>query len=80
MLDVLTIEEIDQQYPNEWVLIGDPQTNESLKVLGGKVLFHSKSREEIYRQSACEKRGSTLAFYYTGKVGKNGTKYAMSLP
>lgn len=80
MSDTLTIEEINQRYPDEWVLIGEPETDETLEVLRGKVLFHGKSRAEMYRQSACGSGQSTLAFHFTGKVGRNGKKYAMSLP
>ena len=49
MDEILTIEEINQCYPDQWVLIGDPETDESLEVLRGKVLYHGKSREEMYK-------------------------------
>ena len=29
------------------MLIGEPQTDESLKVLAGKVLFHSPDQDEV---------------------------------
>jgi hypothetical protein len=38
--DLLTIEEIEARYAPEWVLIGEPQTDETLQLRAGKVLFH----------------------------------------
>lgn len=46
----MTIEEIESQFDSEWVLIEDPKTDEGFKILGGKVLHHSKDRVEVYRR------------------------------
>ncbi len=51
MKEVLSREEIKQRYPDEWVLVGNPETNEALEVLRGTVLHHSTDREEIYRNA-----------------------------
>ena len=48
MIDRMTTEEIESQYPDEWVLLGSPQTDRT-RILGGVVLFHSKDRDEIHR-------------------------------
>jgi len=63
----MTIEEIESQFAAEWVLIGDPKTDEGLKVLGGKVLCHSKDRDEVYRQ-AVALRPKRSAVIYTGQI------------
>jgi len=39
-------EELKKQYPNEWVLLGNPEMNNT-SVLGGVVLFHSKDKKEV---------------------------------
>ena len=44
----MTIEEIESQFDGEWVLIGDPETNEALEVMRGKVLCHSVDRDVVY--------------------------------
>jgi len=49
MREVLTIEEINARYPDEWVLIDNPQMSRSHKILGGSVAFHSKDRDKAYR-------------------------------
>lgn len=64
---VLTIAEIESQFESEWVLVGDPQTDESLAVQSGKVLYHSKDRDEVYRK-AVEVRPKRFAMLYTGTI------------
>jgi hypothetical protein len=52
MGDVLTIEEIQARYAPEWVLIGEPVTDESHQLRAGKVLFHSPDQDEVCRKAA----------------------------
>jgi hypothetical protein len=47
MADILTIEEIYAKYPNEWVLIDQPSTDNYHRVLGGTVVAHSPDRDVI---------------------------------
>ncbi|MGA9995300.1 MAG: hypothetical protein WBP93_07800 [Pyrinomonadaceae bacterium] len=70
MSDVLSVMEIQSQFESEWVLIEDPQTNESLEVQSGKVLYHSKDRDEVYRK-AVELRPRRFAMLYTGTIPKD---------
>jgi hypothetical protein len=65
MEDVMTIAEIESQFDAQWVLVEDPQTNDSLQVLGGKVLWHSPNRDEVYRK-AMELRPTHFAVLFTG--------------
>ncbi|ETW99984.1 MAG: hypothetical protein ETSY1_12960 [Candidatus Entotheonella factor] len=64
---ILTIAQIEAQFESEWVLVEDPQTNDALEVQGGKVRWHSKDREEVYRQ-AVALRPKRFAILYTGKM------------
>ena len=70
MEEVLTIAQVEAQFDSEWILVGDPQTNEALEVQSGKVLWHSKDREEVYRK-AVELRPRRSAMLYTGKMPKD---------
>ena len=63
----MTIEEIESQFDSEWVLVEDPQTNEALEVLGGRVVHHSKDRDEVYRK-AVSLRPKRSAVVYTGEI------------
>ena len=51
MDDILTIAQIEAQFASEWVLVEAPQTDDALEVQSGKVRWHSKDREEVYRQA-----------------------------
>ena len=48
MENLVNIAEIKNLYPNEWVLLGNPNMDESkLDVLSGIPLFHSKDKKEV---------------------------------
>lgn len=51
MAELLSAQEIQNRYDGEWVLIGDPEVDASLSVQRGWVLWHSKDRDEVYRQA-----------------------------
>jgi hypothetical protein len=65
MDEVLSIEEIEARFRPEWVLIGEPQTDEGLRVRAGKALFHSPDRDEVYRKAG-ELRPGRFAVRYLG--------------
>ncbi len=64
---IMTIGEIESQFDSEWVLVDEPETNEQLEVLKGKVVHHSKDRDEVYRKAVAlhPKRSAIL---YTGEL------------
>jgi hypothetical protein len=70
MDDVLTLTEIEAQFASEWILVADPLINESLEVQSGKVVWHSKDRDEVYRK-AVALRPKRFAVLYTGKMPKD---------
>jgi hypothetical protein len=67
MSDVMTIAQIQEQFDSEWILVDEPLTDASLNVQGGRVLCHSKDREEVYRK-AVELRPKRFAVLFTGKM------------
>ena len=67
MADIVTIQEIEARFPSEWVLIGDPQTDEFQRLLAGEVLFHSPDRDAV-DQKLLELRPSRFAFRYLGTL------------
>jgi hypothetical protein len=70
MAEVLNIEEIKSHYDEEWALIGDPVADESLSVLRGIVLSHSKERDEVYRK-ARELKPAHSAILFFGHLPKD---------
>jgi hypothetical protein len=64
---ILSLAEIEARFPGEWILLEDPTTNEALKVQGGTVLCHAKSRDEIY-QKAVELKPKRFAVLFMGSL------------
>ena len=65
--DVLTVEEIKSRYDSEWILLSDPKVNSRQEVISGRLLFHSKDRDQVYRK-AIELKPKHSAFLYTGRM------------
>lgn len=42
----LGLDELKKLYPDEWVLLGNPEMKNT-SVLGGVVLYHSKDKKEV---------------------------------
>ncbi len=72
MDEVLTREEIEQRFSSEWVLVAEPEVDEHLRVVRGRVVVHSKDREEVDRK-AIELRLPSAAYLYTGEMPANTT-------
>jgi hypothetical protein len=62
----LTLEEMEQKYPDEWLFIIDCEHSENTELLSGRVLVHSKSRADIYEASGHYKGGAAIR--YTGEL------------
>ena len=67
MKEMLSYSEIQEQIASEWVLLGDPELTENLEIKRGKVLHHSKDRDEVYRK-ARELHPKHSAILYTGTL------------
>ena len=62
----LTLEEMMEKYPDEWLFIIDCEISENTELLSGVVVAHSQSRADIYDASGYYKGGA--AIHYTGKL------------
>lgn len=72
MNDVLSVAEINERFPSEWVLLANPQTDDRLKVLSGTLVCHSKSRDEVDREAIGLPSPKHIAVFYTGPVPEEG--------
>ncbi len=70
MDEILTISEIESRFQSEWVLVENPQTNQALEVRRGKVRYHGKDRDDVYRK-AVELHPKRFAMLYTGTIPKD---------
>ncbi|MGH7173967.1 MAG: hypothetical protein ACRELG_27135 [Gemmataceae bacterium] len=66
MNEVMTIAEINERFPSEWVLLNDPQTDANLEVVSGTVISHSKDRDEVDRKAMELPALRDIAIFYTG--------------
>ena len=66
----MTVQEIESQFDDEWVLIADPETDSGLQVLRGNVICHNKDRDEVYRQLLAT-RPKRYAMLFTGELPEN---------
>jgi hypothetical protein len=77
MSAVMTYAEVKAQFNSEWVLFEDPVTDADLRVLSGKVLWHSKDREEVHHK-AMELNPKRSAILFVGDLPK-GVGYWLSM-
>lgn len=73
MNEVMTIVEIHERFPSEWVLICDPQTDPNQQIQSGTLIWHSKDREEVDRKAVELAAPKAIAVLYTGSVPTPGT-------
>jgi hypothetical protein len=63
----MTLVEIRQRYPDEWVLIEFAELDEELRVVEGEVIAHSSSKEEIYKKLLALEN-EQIAIEFTGEM------------
>ena len=64
------MEEIEAQFPDQWVLIADPETDQYNRVVKGTVLFHSPNRDETDAYFLAQRGGAihSWASFYVGDI------------
>ena len=67
--ELLTIEEIKQKYPDEWLLLIDCRLSKNTELKSGKVVVHSKCRDDIHK--ALKNYSGRLAIHYAGEIPDN---------
>jgi hypothetical protein len=73
MDEILTREEIEKRYPNEWVMIEDPDLDEQNEVVRGRVIAHSPDRLTAY-QALFKSKAKRCASLFTGPVAPEGVE------
>jgi hypothetical protein len=67
MNEMMTLAEIEERLDSQWVLIEDPEVDEQFQVVRGKVVWHSKDRDEVDRK-LLELRPKSPIILYTGQM------------
>jgi hypothetical protein len=67
MNELMTMEEIETRFPEEWILIDRPEKNEHDQVTRGRVVFHGPDRDEVYAKALELPIPRHIAFHCTKK-------------
>ena len=80
--NVLTIEQMYQMYPDQWLLVACTQLDDHLETLEGEVIQHSTDRDLIYNAIASHRSTykGTLAIEYTGTIPDDYAFILSALP
>jgi len=77
MVNTITISEIKNLYPNEWVLVGNPVMDSTkIDMLAGIPIYHSKDKKEVCyigRDKITDFKKITLIFTGTFKPSRKIT-------
>ena len=79
VVERMSFENIKKKYPDEWVLLGDPeminpflQTSLNHKLKSGIVLLHEADRFVVARKAKVARVGyTTITLVYTGFIPQN---------
>ncbi len=68
-MGILSIEQIKEQYPDQWVLVGNPVMDvHEQQVLAGLPAFYSKSKKEVcYLGAELVKKFDSTFLLFTGQ-------------
>jgi hypothetical protein len=67
MKQVMSYAQLEQEFDSEWVLIENPELDADLAVKSGRVAWHSKDRDEVYRK-ARELHSRHTAILFMGRL------------
>ncbi len=72
----MTLEEMTEKYPNQWLFIIDCEISENTELLSGIVFAHSESRDDIHEVSG--QYNGSAAIRYTGRM-QTSLKYQLEI-
>lgn len=67
---VEALSKLKRRYPKEWLLLTDVVADELTRPIKGKLVAHSKNRDDIYDRLA-HTRAKSVSVEYTGNVPKD---------
>jgi hypothetical protein len=67
MTKVLTMKQLESHYSGEWVLLVNPVHDKLMAPIRGELIFHSKDRDEVYKE-AHKRKDAHTAIFYVGKL------------
>lgn len=68
---IVNIKDCEKLYPDEWLLFEVAECDEKNQPVKGKLLAHSKDRDEIHQIDMQHKKALTYAFFNGEEVPKD---------
>ena len=78
MEKTITLEQLKEQFPAEWVLLQDPKF-EGNKPVSGILLSHGKDYLQLCYESAAIAKGLKKTIFYTGEPQTNNRKWLRAI-
>lgn len=72
---ILSVQEIERHYPNEWVLIEVTKADKVRGPLFGRVLAHSHRRQDLVKtnRAFCEQNPRSMSYvFFAGPIAPEG--------
>ncbi len=66
--EFLMVEEMKQKYLDEWLLIIDCELSPNTELEAGKVVAHSRCRDDIHKALLKKNYEGKIAIYYAGEI------------
>lgn len=72
MENLLSLEEIEARYPDEWVLLTDFESDPGPVIRRARVVWHSTDREECWSRADAVPPPGAIGVFYTGEPFEDG--------
>ena len=76
-VETLTMQQIRAKYPNEWILVGNPDLGDpymggaiAKRLITGIVLYHSKDKRHMANNARFVTSGYRVTIVFTGELPK----------
>ena len=70
MSEIVPIKELEKRYQDEWILVEVVEENEFQEPIKGKLIAHSKDRDELYERM--KEAIGDISLFFAGDIPKKG--------
>jgi len=65
---LLLTKEMKEMFPDEWLLVIDCELSKNTELEAGKVVAHSRCRDDIHKALIKKNYNGKVAIYYAGEI------------
>ena len=70
MTEVVSIKDLEKRYQDEWIMVEVVEENEFQEPTKGKLIAHSKDRDELYEMM--KEAVGDICLFFAGDIPKKG--------